>query len=183
MYKNKLFLIILPLVFCSSMKSIEINNILQDDNKILWSSDRRLKWEDFKGTPDTINFNAEAVTSSQIEVIDGYFENGVPKYVVECYFIKNKSWTKTQDKYTLSHEQLHFDIHELFTRKIRKSFDSLNVLKVQKQETYNKIFEKYGKKCNSYNDLYDSQVYFDSIRQKLWIDKISIKLNELKEYE
>jgi len=180
MYKGISFFIIIISILFSSKKSADF---CQNDDKILWSSSRKLKWEDYKGVPDTINSNAEASTYSEIEVVDSYFEDGIPKYVIQCNFVKSKSWTKSFDNYTLLHEQLHFDIYELFTRKIRKSIDSLNLLKIQKQDTYKNIFENYQKKCNDYNDLYDSQVYFDSIKQKLWIEKISKELNELKKHE
>jgi len=183
MHKDMLLFIFIIFMFFSSNKSVVYNDLSQNNDKISWSINRKLKWEDYKGIPDTIKSNTEASTYSEIEVVNSYFEDGIPKYVIQCNFIKSKSWTRSFDNYTLLHEQLHFDIYELFTRKIRKSIDSLNLLKTKKQDTYKYIFEKYGKKCNNYNDLYDSQVYFDSIKQQLWVDKISKKLNELKKYE
>lgn len=183
MYKGILFFIIIIFVFCSSKKPVEVNKITQNNDKILWSSSRKLKWNDYEGIPDTIHSNVEASTYSEIEVVKSFLENGIPKYIIECNFIKSKSWTRSNDSYTLSHEQLHFDIYEIFARRIRKSVDSLNGIKVKNYEVYNSVFEKYSKKCDKYNDLYDSQVYFDSIQQKLWSEKITKELNELKAYK
>ena len=175
--------IIFVFVFCSSNKPFEHNKFVQNDDKILWSSDRKLKWEDFRGTVDTTNSKVVASTFSEIEVVKSYFKNGLPKYIVESHFIKSKSWTNSSDDYVLSHEQLHFDISELFKRKIAKSFDSLNAKKIKDYKVYSNTYINFCEKSNRYQDLYDSQVYFDSIKQKQWIEKISNELDKLKTYQ
>ena len=176
------FFLIIVFVFCSSNKSFEHNKSVQNDYKILWSSDRKLKWEDFKGAIDTTNSMVQASTFSEIEVVKSYFENGLPKYIVESHFIKSKSWTNSRDDYVLSHEQLHFDISELFKRKIVKSFDSLSAKKIKDYKVYNNTYTNLCKKSNEYQYLYDIHVYTDSIKQKDWTRKISKELDKLKMY-
>jgi hypothetical protein len=154
-----------------------------DDNKILWSNKQKLNWDNFVGIPDTTKINIVASTCCKIEVTDSKIINGIPIYVLECNFIKNESWKIVNDDYTLNHEQLHFDIYELYTRKIRKTFDSLNRKKVQDFKIYDKFYYNYGDKCSTYNDLYDSQVYFSEENQKKWNKKINCELLKLKKYE
>ena len=183
MNKGILLFIIIVFFFCSSNKLIELNDFVQNDDEILWFSSRKLKWEDFKATADTAQRNVEASTYSEIKIVKSSFEEGLPKYVIECNFIKSKSWTRSNDDYVLAHEQLHFDISELFARKARKSFDSLNIKKIKDFEVYNNIYLNTGKKKDKYQDLYDSQVYFDSVKQKQWIEKISKELDKFEKYK
>ena len=96
--------------------------------------------------------------------------------------MKSKSWTKTNDKIALQHEQLHFDIAEVYARKIRKAFDSLNIKKCKTEYIYNGIYIRLGKACEEYQDKYDSEVYFDSIQQKKWGSKVTLELERLKKY-
>jgi hypothetical protein len=152
MYKKTLFFVCILFIFCSSNVFIESksNYFKEGSDRILWSSKRKLVWDDFRGIPDTSRTISIASTSSKIEITENFILNGIPKYEVQCYFIRSESWTKVNDESTLSHEQLHFDIDELFTRKIRKAFDSLNAKKVKDYQIYNNIYIFYGKKCETY---------------------------------
>ena len=41
-------------------------------------------------------------------------------YKINCRLSKNKSWVRYKSDYVLSHEQGHFDITEIFARKLNK---------------------------------------------------------------
>ena len=184
MYKSVFFILTTMYLFYFGLHIIPVNeHLIQSDDKILWSSNRKLKSDDFKGKSDTTNLMVGAITESGFEIIENHLEREIPKYIIESNFIKSKSWIRIKNNYVLAHEQLHFDISELFARKIRKSFDSLNIKKVKDHEVYNKIYFEYGKKYNNFQDIYDYEVYFDSIKQKRWIKKIAVELNKLKRYE
>lgn len=152
------------------------------NQKIAWSSKYKLSWDDFKCSPDTSMINVNAIASCEIMILDAEYKNEIPYYKLKCFFNKNKSWTVVNDKDILKHEQLHFDIYELYTRKIRKSFDSLNVKKNKDISIYEKIYTEYGKKCNNRNELYDNEVYFNEVKQKQWIDRINKELLVYKDY-
>lgn len=185
MSKNLFFFVCLLFICCSTnvFKESKKRSFKEDNDQILWSSKRKLVWNDFRGTPDKSKTNVAALTSSKIEIIENYVLNGIPKYVVQCYFIKSKSWTTVSDESTLLHEQLHFDIDELFTRKIRKAFDSLNIKKVKDYQIYDDIYIYYGEKSETYQKLYDNQVYFSDSKQQQWIKKIGTELLRFKKYE
>ena len=185
MYKNVLFICCILFV-CSSSNIFKESNkpyLKKDDDKILWSSKRKLVWDNFRGIPDTSRTNIVASTFYEIAITNNYLENNIPKYTLQCYFIKSKSWTSVNDDYTLAHERLHFDIAELFTRKIRKAFDSLNIKKVKEIEVYNNMYTFYGEKLDKYQNLYDNQVYFNDKQQQQWIKKVVAELAKLKKYE
>ena len=184
MYKSVFFILTSMYLFYFGLHVIPASeHLIQNDDMILWSNVKKLKWDDFKGIADTTKSNAEAATYSEIIIVNNSLEKGCPKISIECNFIKSKSWTRSNEEYVLLHEQLHFDIYELYTRKIRKSFDSLNIKKNKDYQVYYKIYMEKCAKCDKYNDLYDNEVYFDSIKQKRWIKKIAVELNKLKRYE
>ncbi|KAF2519348.1 hypothetical protein E0W68_03085 [Flavobacterium salilacus subsp. salilacus] len=153
-------------------------------DKLLWDKNRKLKWTDFQGIPN-MDDSCILVASTQtsIEITDSSHKNGIPVFKVCCFFVKNKSWTKVDDDYTLDHEQLHFDIGEIYTRKIRKEFDKLNAQGIIDVAKYQKVFDTYLNEVEDYNEKYDNEVYFNEERQALWRKKIKSELEELKEYE
>lgn len=178
MRKFKLSIILIAVFSFISFDKVNVNN----DDQILWDTDRKLVWDDFKGTADAGMPNIEALTASTIEVSTSYYENEVPKFNVASFFIKSQSWTKTDSDFTLEHEQLHFDITEIHARKIRKAFDSLSRKKVTNINKYKQIHARYGKICSSYQDAYDKSVYGNDAEQEKWARKITAELNRLEKY-
>ncbi|MBF4515784.1 hypothetical protein IRZ71_05495 [Flavobacterium sp. ANB] len=175
-YKALIFISIL--IICCSSYQKENKSVFKDDDIIPWSN-KKLTWDDFQGVPDTTEAFTKALTHS---VINFKYYNTYT-YIIQTNFIKSKSWTVTAHKQTLDHEQLHFDITELYARKIRRSFDSLTVKKNISSKDFNEIYNLNIKKCNSYQDLYDHQVYGNNVNQQKWIKKVGAELLKLKKYE
>ena len=198
MIKHLFSFVVICLIACGSVVPTtalkkDIKNITNGEDKILWSSNRKLTWNDFKGKNKGIFDSRKAETATVIETVKTYYDlEGIPVYEIACYFIPIKSWSNTSEEFALCHEQLHFDIGELYTRKIRKSYDSLNAKKIKKFKTYENIFYDLDNKCKNYNNLYDSQVYnikednsvdFNKQQQQVWIEKVAEELEKLKQYE
>ena len=183
--KSILCFLIICLLACSSISNQRTIESLQQEHgdKILWSSKKKLKWSDFKGTPREDKGTIRAETYGEIAAVKSYWKEGIPKFDIRCYFLKNKSWTIVDDIPTLDHEQIHFDIYEIYSRKIRRSFDSLNKNKVIDFSIYEKVFNKFLKKNQDYNDKYDLDVKFDRSKQLFWKNLVSKELEELKKYE
>lgn len=100
-----------------------------EEEKIVWTEDRKLSWADFKGVPDGPH-NYVASTNSGVSFSFAYKEiNGVSKidYTIRSNFYPNLSWYRPSkvSNYILEHEQLHFDISELCARKLRKALNAL----------------------------------------------------------
>lgn len=95
----------------------------KQDTIIYWNENRKLTWDDFKGAPpsDTMSIYGAATTSTI--TIDYVCNDTILVYLIRAWFSKNKSWVREKGKTPeiLRHEQLHFDITELYARKIRKS--------------------------------------------------------------
>jgi hypothetical protein len=98
----------------------------QGDQKILWSEDRPLTWNDFQGNIDeSSKFAANTYYGEDYDYkwqqLNGHY---TITFNVKCYVVKDKSWTKTdkQTSYLLKHEQIHFDISEFFARQLAIAF-------------------------------------------------------------
>ena len=150
---------------------------------IEWSEDKKLKWSDFKARPNRLSSNA-ALTDSGMSI--GLKCDGTTSEVtIQCFFDRSKSWTKNNEsKYLLAHEQLHFDITELFVRKLRKQLAALNndcnKLSQKVQEYYDNNYKEFV----AYQQRYDSESNhsLNKEKQKYWEAKVTRELNELRPY-
>lgn len=162
--------------------------VIENDTLILWQKKRKLIWDDFKGSkkqPKSL-YRLHQVAACGIEFKESFFQEtieDIPIVDVKLYFNKYRGWTITEDPKMLEHEQIHFDIAELYARKIRKKVLSLknkNVLDVYK---YINSVDSIFKECDRYHDEYDDEVLLNYDRQQAWQTKVAKELEDLKEYE
>ncbi len=136
--------------------------------EVLWSADVQLKWADFKGQPDRTSPVA-AVTASGISYEfsslerNGHYE---VDYTVSTFFYPEQSWYKPEvcDALILSHEQLHFDISELFARKMRKRMAETQFTKNVKAEV-KAIYRDVLKELARFQKRYDQETNFSRNRE------------------
>jgi hypothetical protein len=157
--------------------------IFIDSDKISWSSSRNLKWSDFKGNVPAKKGLEVAISTLQIEIVGDFYEDEIPDVKVIAYFLPNNSWTIVNDDETLSHEQLHFDIAELYACNIRKKYDSLKEKKITNFNVYSNIYHNELKLYRARQKKYDSEAYFNDETQNKWCLNIAKELEELKEYQ
>ena len=145
---------------------------------VLWSADKRLTWADFKGKIPPAAVPA-ATTASGISY--SYTANLIHHEVsldfeVNAYFYPNESWYKPDicDDVTLSHEQLHFDIAELFARKMRDKLKRTSFSDNVKAEI-RKIYKEILAELQEFQELYDWETDFSRNRGKQleWNQKIA----------
>ena len=139
---SKATIIILILFFISARL---VGN--ENDTLIMWSEDYKLKWSDFRGNPDpeyaTLPDYQQTKAISNIGTTSKYELNGnIFTFKVEVYFNRYKSWTVLKTDQLLEHEQIHFDIAELYRRKIIRVFDSLKLDGVVDFDIYDSLFYK-----------------------------------------
>lgn len=152
------------------------------EEEIPWSPDFRLKWSDFRGQARE-NSRIAAVTASGISYRfssverDGYYE---VEYEVSTFFYPEKSWYQPQlcDDLVLSHEQLHFDIAEIFARRMRNTIDNKRFTENVKAEV-DAIYRRTIAELEDYQDLYDEETNFSMNRaeQLRWNKEIKAMLN------
>jgi hypothetical protein len=155
-------------------------------NLIYWSENIKLQWKDFKAQPD-LQKQYSAQTMSGIKGSGGKLTNDTLSLTIACAFIPELSWMK-KDKQTpslLEHEQLHFDIDEIFTRRFKKALKD-SQLKVQTAQNQMAVIrEDFKKQASAYQKLYDAETDHSIItdKQNEWNVKIAAELKSLDPYK
>ncbi len=127
----------------------------EESSIIYWSEERLLSWDDFQAPPDFEQVPIGALTSSAIEYYTGC-KDGKIIYKIQAVFEKDRSWVKevARTEHHLRHEQVHFNITELYARKLRIELEKRSFTCEQKPQ-----FEAL---INSYLDEWsDEQYSFD----------------------
>ncbi|MFN3446408.1 MAG: DUF922 domain-containing protein [Bacteroidia bacterium] len=111
---------------------------------------------------------------------------GTPYFVIEAIIVKSKSFIRDSSLYALNHEQMHFNITEIFARKLRMRLTKLNFAKVSNmQKKLQEQYDKIGAELSAYQDSYDRETEHgqNPAKQKIWNEKIMLELTELNEFE
>ena len=154
----------------------------QDSSLIDWSEDKKLSWSDFKAEPEK-GYAAAALTSTNIKIDFGYKDETL-QYHIRCRFDKNKSWGRVKNDYILSHEQAHFDIAEIYARKLNKVLKTYKPNENNISQDVNKIYETLMHEYYNRQEEYDKETNFsiNKVKQEEWLKKVSHDLSELKNY-
>lgn len=152
------------------------------NDTIIWKQDSLLRAEDFKAKPKK---NGPLGWSS-LGLFLYYTESGGELMLsVEALFVKSKSYLAKNTEYVLKHEQIHFDIAELYARKLRKKLDEIDFKKIKDmQKEVNKHYDKLVKEYMKEQEDYDQETEhgLNSAKQKVWDEKISAAIKELEKY-
>ena len=180
----KYFITLSILLFSSSENTSTVDT---NSNRIAWEQDYQLDWNDFKGHANgTSSLDAYTMLGISLEVIGQ--KNGKVDMGVFGYFEKNKSWVKSGEKtnHLLSHERKHFDLCEVYRRKLikkleaKKSYD-FDSFSDEVGKMFNENFEEYTKEQERYDEeTHHSQKKEDQIK---WNKFITKELLRLKKYD
>jgi len=155
---------------------------------IRWDPNYKLKWEDFQGKADPAStFSAQS--NCMFSFRSGIeYKGGVMKlslYLYPC-FTKKASWVVPENKQDglLAHEQLHFDICELYIRRLRKTIAARELSVLDPGKEIQDEFEKAWKDYQSAQSQYDRETRHGLIRdqQESWVKKVNEELEGLKEF-
>lgn len=148
-----------------------------------WNEYRPLTWEDFKGKRAE-DAAGDAGTVVQIKAKPYQVKDEI-HYEVAALFVKNKSWTDAQSPDLLAHEQLHFDIAELYARKIRKEIKEMQKSGDGQLRHYNLAIEELLRESNEIDIQYDLETLHGAMlaRQKEWSDDIKQQLLSLENFK
>jgi hypothetical protein len=150
-----------------------------DERYITWSSTVPLTWGDFQGRPH-LHSSVGAVTMSGISLkYEG--TEGALVATVKATFDREESWVnrKAADDYVLKHEQLHFDITELYARKLRAALKQINPGVPKPEKVVERLFDRYSGESRTYQDLYDKETdHSRNVKQQaVWEERINRELN------
>jgi len=156
-----------------------------EEEKITWQENLKLNWTDFKGIPngaDSYVASTNSGISFSFSLKESHKGTEVD-YTVQCNFYPGLSWYRPErvSNYILAHEQTHFDISELFARKLRmklSSIQDLSMFKIQAEKYYNEIeFER-----REMQRRYDEESDHSNLKQKeyAWREFVA---SELRVYQ
>jgi len=153
-----------------------------------WKQHPALSWDDFKGRARRNSGEPSAVTDTgfrvQLECREGALD-----IRVEVEFYGSSSWVKAARKSVelLRHEQGHFDITELYARKMRRAIREAKIGcedDRRAEAAGKKIFEELDKEWEKEEKRYDVETGdgTDLVKQKEAEERIGRELGELSGY-
>jgi len=150
----------------------KVDDIGKYEKQIEWNINRPLKWSDFKGQHKEISsFNKfTAETNSGFQYQTNYvnaFKR--PKFFVTSFFNCNLSWVNpgfTKNKELLIHEQGHFDLSEIYARKLEKKLNNANLKMNNIVADSKHIYEEVYLEFSQEQIKYDNETTHGSILEK-----------------
>lgn len=150
----------------------------ENEEFIPWTVERLLTWNDFKSPPRQ---GTDAVASTSTTLGLNYIlKNGRLEYEITCNFSKKRSWGLVKTDYILAHEQAHFDITELFARKLHQQLQAYTPNRKTFQKDINTIYENVVKAKEAFQRLYDAETDHSRkrVHQEEWLVRIDDMLFE-----
>ena len=168
----------------------QVNKESKNDTIIAWSASKAIEWGDFQGklNPDIF---AYALTSYKIDIIPDNVmvdsNDNIRNYqdlTVIANFYKKQSWSISDDQGLLDHERLHFDIAELFARKIRKRFSELKAIEEKRFTVYWNEYSTLWKACRAFQKQYDLETNHGAKKNEndQWILKVKALLESIDSF-
>lgn len=136
------------------------------DSLIVWSGSKPLRWTDFSGpVKPGSEYDAEVFAEVQYRYI--FKDKNNFKFDVFATFSRNTSWSRKskQSEALLKHEQMHFDLAELYARKLQEEFEKYNYTENFAKEIV-AIFEPLKKEYHSMQLKCDEETNHSLNREK-----------------
>jgi len=157
-----------------------------NETKIFWESSQKLNWTDFQArNPSNAGVHAYSMVGISFAVL--FNTETAVEVGVYGYFQKESSWVQSgqQTSHLLNHEQLHFDICEIYRRILKKRImEYPDFTYANFGNKLNELFHKTFDEFNKEQELYD-RITNHSIKkelQKEWNARIAKKLKELNKF-
>jgi hypothetical protein len=136
------------------------------ENIIVWNESAPLQWLDFTGT---VNAGSPFDAESFAEVRYSYKFNNSNDFHFEVVanFDKKTSWCKKEyrTQALLKHEQLHFDIAALYSKKLKEAFDNYRYSNDYENEI-NQIFNQQKNDYHAMQKKYDEETSHSLNKEK-----------------
>lgn len=159
------------------------------DGLLVWSAKDRPEWEDFRGNP-RLGTPTAAETSSGVT------------YVVQCRgrrlgfavlatFSPTESWVRPDipgnprgGPQSLRHERTHFDLTELFARRLRRALSGLERACPDPRDHARRVFDRLAEGSRREQERYDSETAHGMARdaQARWERQVRDSLNALRRH-
>lgn len=158
----------------------------EEEDVITWNKNRPLTWNDYRGKPQR-RFAAASTVYSLHRYIDKEDDKDAVAYI-RAYFFCRDSWKKDDwiNDVVLAHEQKHFDIVELYARKLRKQFSEMRFANYKEADRkLDSLYHVISEEMDVYQDKYDEETDYsmNGKQQDAWIKKIDSELEVYNKYQ
>jgi hypothetical protein len=163
-------------------------------DRLCWQANVPLRWRDFQASrvqvlASLLDVRVGACSAVEVAVVPYTDTPGHDSFRVESFLVRSRSWVRdstiVHQPLLLAHEQLHFDINELFARQIRQ-----RLAQAQAAGAY-----LYGPKVaqqirllltekTAYQARFDAEAYHDpsAVTLQRWQALVQQQLAELSTY-
>lgn len=168
-------------------KAYQVPDFRKHEKQIQWSEERKLTWNDFKGTPKT---GTDVAAETACEFGFEYYRLSIfhkAKFVMRSAFNCELSWVRPDQKRRtelLQHEQSHFDLCELYTRKLRQKLQDSKMTAAKLKRESSGIFQEIYHAYQLRQQQYDHETDFskDLEKEAEWSATIHSELSQLAAY-
>ena len=178
-------------VFCIVLSSAGLFS--QQVPFIDYASVTSFHWGMFKGKVNIQHLNemgdnTQAVTVSSLSYSADAITDRSATLKVVAQFNPNESWTRypkmERQEIALDHEKRHFDITEIYARKIRKAIATGHFTSKHFTDYLNNLFKDFTSQHRAEQSKYDFETMhsMDAVQQKKWNKWIDEQLEELSDY-
>ncbi len=178
----------LLLIFCFSSEFLIAQNTIQNSGRefgadtIQWKENSSLKYSDFKSKPYG-SFQGNTYAGITLDFTQD--EKGIHLFLFTIFFCKH-SFLKDTSINLLNHEQLHFDITEIYKRKLLQQLSQKDFSKEKNSSAViQKIYNQVNEEMNKEQDRYDKETNHGiiSAKQNQWIDSVRAQLKALSNFQ
>ena len=163
-----------------------IVSFIQDDSAMVWQNNRKLTWNDYQGKPQHNRFAAASTVYSMYRHIYKDPNGNITASIKACFYPKDSWKGHYIDDALLAHEQKHFDIVELYARKLRKQLMQINVRSEEDaQQKLDSLYKIIDADMDAYQDKYDEETNYSMAHdeQVAWIKAIDAAIEKLSTYQ
>src|SRR4051794_13395397 len=141
---------------------------------IRWTEGQSLTWDDFTGeVNESSKYDAECFAEIRYEY--RFFTANRFEFEVYASFDKANSWRRKemQSEGLLKHEQMHFDIAQLYAKKLKNDFESFTYT-ANFNDQIQLLFEKRKQEYQTMQRQYDEETdhSLNKEKQKEWEEYI-----------
>ncbi|MES2647099.1 MAG: DUF922 domain-containing protein [Bacteroidota bacterium] len=166
---------LLRIIFFLLLLCKNLPSVAQDT--LFWKAADTLTWNDFKGMPNR-SARYLAISATGITYTYRYTDAGL-NFQVRAFFVRSKSWRNYgTDLKVLKHEQGHFDITEIYARKLASQMQQLKPTKSNFRKSVEALGESIINEKNKTQKQYDLETGSGTKRkmQRKWETAIQQQL-------
>ena len=171
------------------MADTTVRQAIAKEDRLVWASDRLLTWTDFRGTSP--HDGVEGALTGYSLLFGVSCTGSAFAYEVSAVFLPHQSWVKPivladpdERRYTLRHEQTHFDLTEVHARRVRKLlrevYDPCRTGHDSVRTGPERVIAAEADVQRRYDD--ETRHGLDRVRQRSWDQDVADWLSDLEMY-